>query len=123
MVSDSFRPVISCYKESEPSTNRVLVSNIACLFDVLGWCSATIIQMKMLLQHLWEQCLKWDEAVPREIERVWKRWYKELLLLKELCIAHPYCPKGDVIRDVQLHDFCDASEVAYSGVVYIYQIR
>ena len=29
VVSDSFRPVISCYKDSEPLTKRVLVSNIA----------------------------------------------------------------------------------------------
>ena len=119
MVSDSFRPVISCSKETEPLTKRVLVSNIARLFDILGWCSPTIILMKVLLQRLWEQCLLWDETVPREIERVWKRWYKELPLLKEFSIVRPYFPKGAVIKDIQLHGFCDASEVAYSGVVYI----
>ena len=63
--------------------------------------------------------MKWDKAVPREIERVWKRWCKELPLLKEFSIARPCFPKGAVIKDVQLHGFCDASEVAYSGVVYI----
>ena len=78
-----------------------------------------IIQMKVLLQRLWEHCLTWDEAAPIEIERVWKRWYKELPLLKNFSITRPYFPKGAVIRDVQLHGFCDASEVTYSGVVYI----
>ena len=29
IVTNSFRPVISCYKDNEPLTKRVLVSNIA----------------------------------------------------------------------------------------------
>ena len=52
MVTDSFRPEISCYKDNELLTKRVLVSNIARLFDILGWCSPAIIQMKVLLQRL-----------------------------------------------------------------------
>ena len=63
--------------------------------------------------------MKWDEAVPREIERVWKRWHKELPVLKEFNITRPFFPKGALIKDVQLHGFCDVSEVAYFGVVYI----
>ena len=119
MVPDSFLPVIPCYRDNEPFTKRMLVSNIARFFDFLGWCSPAIIQMKILLQHLWEHCLKWDEAVPREIERIWKRWYMEFPLLKEFSIARLYFPKGAVIRNVQLLGFCDASEVAYPGVMYI----
>ena len=111
--------MISCYRDNEPLTKQMLVSNIPLLFDILVWCSPAIIQMKILLQRLSEHCLKWDEAVPREIERILKRWYKELPLLKEFSIACPYFPKGAVIRDMQLHGCCDASEVAYSGVVYI----
>ena len=41
-------------------------------------------------------------------------------MLKDFRIARSYFPK-DVVRmkEFQLHRFCDASEVAYSGVVYI----
>ena len=39
MVSGSFRPVISCYQDNKPLTKRVLVSNIARLFDISRWCS------------------------------------------------------------------------------------
>ena len=49
MVSDSFCPVISCYGNDKPLTKRMLVSNIARLFDILGWCSPAIIQMRILL--------------------------------------------------------------------------
>ena len=34
-------------------------------------------------------------------------------------MTRSYFPKNAVIKDIQLHGFCDASEVAYSGVVYI----
>ena len=120
VVSDCFRLVISTSGINKKLlTKRVLVSNIARLFDVLGWCSPSIILMKILFQRLWEQNLEWDEPVPERIQSSWKRWHKELPLLKEFCVAHPYFPKDVVIKDVQLHGFCDASEVAYSGVVYL----
>ena len=63
--------------------------------------------------------MEWDEPVPEKIQNSWERWHKELPLLKEFCVTRSYFPKEAVIKDIQLHGFCDASEVAYSGVVYI----
>ena len=63
--------------------------------------------------------LEWDEPVPERIKLAWKRWNKELPLLKEFCVARPYFPKDIDINDVQLHGFCNTSEVEYSGVVYL----
>ena len=117
--SDCFRPLISLPDQETPLTKRVLVSNIARLFDVMGWCSPAIILMKVLLQRLWENHLNWDEPVPTHIERSWERWRTELPQLRDHLIARPYFPKSAKIVSVQLHGFCDASEVAYAGVVYL----
>ena len=68
-VKDCFRRLISLPELQMSLTKCVLVSNIACLFDVLGWCSPAIILMKILLQQLWENNLEWDEPVPKQIER------------------------------------------------------
>ena len=117
--SDCFRPTISLPAEETPLTKRVLVSNIARLFDVMGWCSPSIILMKILLQRLWENHLSWDEPVPLSIEQSWERWRRELPELKDHFIARSYFPKTVKIVSIQLHGFCDASEVAYAGVVYL----
>ena len=47
---DSLRPVISSLPQTTKLlTKRALISDIARLFDVLGWCSPTIIKPKVLL--------------------------------------------------------------------------
>ena len=120
-VTDCFRPMISSPWLRVPLTKRVLVSDVARVFDVLGWCSPAIILLKILLQRLWERNLEWDEPVPVEIGRTWKRWHEELPDLREHLIARPYFPKHVEPIDVQVHGFCDASEVAYSVVWCIYE--
>ena len=45
-------------------TKRVLVSDIARTFDVLGWFSPAIVKMKIPLQGLWEEKVSWDDPVP-----------------------------------------------------------
>ena len=63
--------------------------------------------------------LEWDEPVPERIELAWKKWNKEIPLLKEFCVARPYVPKDTDIKDEQLHNFCNTLEVEYSDVVYL----
>ena len=50
MVLDCFLPLVSLFKVDASLTKLVLVSNIACLFIILGRFSPTIILMKVLLQ-------------------------------------------------------------------------
>ena len=70
---DSFRPVISSLPVRKELTKRAISSDIAPLFDILGWCSPTIIKPKVLLQELWESKLDWDEPVPIRIQQDWER--------------------------------------------------
>ena len=47
---DWFLPLLSTFTPLEILTNWALVSDIAQLFHVLGWCSPTIIKPKIMLQ-------------------------------------------------------------------------
>ena len=51
---DAFRPRIAPISAEKPLTKRTLVSEIAKLYDVLGWCSPVTIKIKVLSQRLRE---------------------------------------------------------------------
>lgn len=100
-------------------TKRSLVSDVAKTFDVLGWYSPTIVKAKILLQMLWLEKIGWDDPVPGAILQEWSRWRRELPILSEHHIPRCYYPREATVVSTQLHGFSDASEKAYSGVVYL----
>ena len=119
---DLFRLTVADLPPLEKVTKRVLVSDIAKTFDVLGWFSPTIIKAKILLQQLWELKVDWDDPIPPDVCEVWLQWREELKCLAERHISRCYFPKGVHIVAVDLHGFSDASERVYAGVVYIRMI-
>lgn len=68
---DHFRLTVADLPPLESITKRLLVSDIAKTFDVLGWFSPSTIVVKILLQQLWESKVDWDEPIPPEIRETW----------------------------------------------------
>ena len=116
---DAFHPLVYPSSSNKLLTKRNLVSEIAKIYDILGWCSPTIIKMKILLQRVWEHGTGWDEVVPSKVEIAWNRWRRELPALRDHLIPRYYFKNDDVVKSCELHGFCDASESAYAAVVYI----
>lgn len=58
---DQFHLTINPLPSPDSITKRLLLSNVAKVFDVLGWVSPVIVKMKILLQRLWEKNLEWDD--------------------------------------------------------------
>ena len=75
-TTDAFRPLVPINHTYELGklTKRRLLSKVAKLFDVLGWCSPATILPKMLRQHLWEEHVHWDDLVSPTISEVWEKW-------------------------------------------------
>ena len=96
-----------------------LLSNIIHLYDILGWCSQMLIKPKRLLQRLWENGLNWEDPVSQAMCETWVRWCGELPVLYGHLIPGSYFPKEVDGASTQLHGFCDASELASAGVVYL----
>ena len=117
--TDSFRLEVHKPNQQKEVTKRSLVSEIGKLFDVLGWFSPTIIKAKILLQRVWEARIDWDEVLPPSILEEWFQWRTELPLITEKSIARCYYPKSVHIQSLQIHGFCDASELAYATVIYL----
>ena len=117
--SDHFRVTIADLPPLANVTKRLLVSDIARTFDVLGWLSPAIVKVKILLQRVWESKVHWDDPVPSQIKEAWLQWRSQLHVLSERHIPRCYFLKESVTESIQLHGFSDASEDAYAGVIYL----
>ena len=100
------------------STKRGVASDTAKSFDVLGWLSPFMLHMKILFQSMWKEGIGWDTPLSETLtaQHVW--WRKELPLLKNITVPRCYYPGGKP-KHTELHGFSDASEAAYSAVVYV----
>ena len=118
-TTDHFHLTITDLPPVDCITKRVLVSDIAKTFDVLGWFSPTIIKVKILMQRLWELKVDWDDPLSPDIHDAWLQWRSEFY---DKHLPRCYFPDAVNIVAVELHGFCDASERAYAGVVYLRMI-
>ena len=117
--SDQFHLNVSDTLYVTTVTKRNVVSDAAKVFDALGLFSPVTVNMKILLQRLWEIKLDWDDPVPEDILEVTSQWRCELPFLSEIHVPQCYSPNGFSTSSMQLHGYSDASEEAYAGVVYL----
>ena len=101
------------------STKRGVASDTAKSFDILGWLSPFMLHMKILFQSMWKEKIDWDTPLKESLiaQHVW--WRKELPLLKHITVPRCYYPGKTKPKHTELQGFSDASEVAYSAVVYV----
>uniref|UniRef100_A0A8D9ARL7 Integrase catalytic domain-containing protein n=1 Tax=Cacopsylla melanoneura TaxID=428564 RepID=A0A8D9ARL7_9HEMI len=98
-------------------TKRSILSNVARMFDPLGWLSPVLFWAKHLLQCLWLSNLSWDDPLPPDFSDHWKRFSAQLPSLEELRI--PRYIEISPQDHVQLVGFCDASSKGYAAVIYL----
>jgi hypothetical protein len=111
----------------KPETKRGILSTVASLFDPLGFIAPVSLLVKSLLQKLWQKKLTWDQQLPEEDLKCWRRWKSDLQCLSDVIIPRCYKSNGKEFestgdkhtKDVQLHNFSDASEKGYGVASYM----
>ena len=109
------------------TTRRQMASQLASNFDPLGVVSPCLLGGKLLLQRVATAKYDWDDKLPDNIISDWNAWIVSLKTLSSVSIDR-YCfvnhdvPSKDDNENYQLHGFCDASNKAFSGVVYLRRI-
>ncbi|XP_050302472.1 uncharacterized protein LOC126740480 [Anthonomus grandis grandis] len=101
-------------------TKRVILSEIAKIYDPLGFVAPVVLVAKCLIQRLWIQGVGWDEVPTSDVVNQWQVYVSQLPLLSSFAI-----PRHVTISDAvctELHGYCDASLLAYGGVLYMRQI-
>lgn len=107
--------------ESYPKTKRQLTSEIASLFDPLGWLSPVIIAAKHILQGLWLEKCGWDENAPESYIKNWLKIRSELSYISGLKIERFI--NFDPNDAMELHGFCDAAEIGYAAGIYVKNVN
>ncbi|XP_045541437.1 uncharacterized protein LOC123722922 [Papilio machaon] len=115
--SDEFEYTVNLPPLETPVTKRRVISDIAKLFDPLGWIAPAIITAKVLIQKLWLSGIEWDQELPSSLLKDWLEYREELKQLAHFRLPRwIYAASDDCV--VELHGFADASNVAYAAVVY-----
>ncbi|XP_029164752.1 uncharacterized protein LOC114935963 [Nylanderia fulva] len=116
-AKDVFQFRISC-PPSVSITKRSTLSNIARIFDPLGWSAPVTITAKIFLQRLWQSQLDWDDQFPPDLADEWEVIRASLLSLDGLQFDR-WVRRGSDTTACELHGFADASSQAYAAVVYL----
>ena len=111
----TFRVQLEKYK-TQP-TKRLIMSDIAKIYDPIGWLQPVIIRGKILIQKLWLVKAGWDDTLPDSIIEEWKEFREGLSDLERLEVPRWLQTKHDC--KYEIHGFCDASSAAYAAAVYL----
>lgn len=121
VVWDSNRDIFGlnsfCFVHAGQLTKRIIITNIAKIFDPGGWIQPLIVPSKILLQDIWKANLQWDDEVDEGIKARWLNIEKSLTDLSYVTLNGWMQPSVD--DRVELHGFADASQSAYGAVIYL----
>ena len=97
-------------------TKLSLLSNIATIFDPLGFLAPISFTCKTWMEQLWKEETDWDQQVSNDIEEKWNSLRNELPLINEMVVPRWLQYSNGALT--QIHGFCDASEKGYAAVIY-----
>lgn len=114
-IRDDFSYKLKPMKEGVITKASVL-SEIASIYDPIGWLGPVILKSKLFMKGLWMMNLKWNEELPADVQHEWNEFREHFHCLNQVRINRHCVISNHVV--VELHGFCDASIVAYGAVIY-----
>ncbi|XP_047993587.1 uncharacterized protein LOC125232020 [Leguminivora glycinivorella] len=115
---DQFAYTVQLPSPTAPVTKRKVTSDIAKLYDPLGWIAPSIVTAKMFIQKLWLAGIEWDQELPSPLLEEWLSYRESLSQLTKFRLPRWTNHSADAAL-VELHGFSDASNAAYAAVVYV----
>ena len=107
------------YAETLPPTKRSVLKALVKIFDPVGILSPFTVNLKILFQLLCCDRVEWDEELDEKALTFWKSLVEGLKSINLIEIPRCYFSCfGAVIKSQKIHGLSDASEKAYTAVVY-----
>ncbi|KAJ8951488.1 hypothetical protein NQ318_000184 [Aromia moschata] len=98
-------------------TKRSMLSDLARIFDPLGFLTPLTLYLKFIIQQLWARNTDWDSPPSDDILDIWTQFKQELSAIQDIHIPRHIIPESYIA--LELHGFCDASSRGYSAVIYL----
>jgi len=102
----------------ETVTRRSVLRTVASVYDPLGMILPVLVTARKIFQETCRLRLAWDDPLPASLLTAWNKWTEGMRRIADYrvprCIGLPAVPCR-----VQLHVFCDGSEIAYGAVAYV----
>ncbi|XP_055543333.1 uncharacterized protein LOC129728886 [Wyeomyia smithii] len=119
---DIFTFIVPVYPKSDTvPTKRMILSQIAKIFDPLGFVGPILTAAKLIMRELWALNLELDQPVPPELGRLWIGYRDQLQHLNKMKIARWI--HADDASNYELYGFADASDLAYGASLYTRTIQ
>ena len=99
-------------------TKRKVLSQIARIFDPVGFAAAFLVRAKIGMQRLWQQGLDWDQELPSAAREEWIRFFQEMGDLNHVTFERSLT-SVDAIALPILCIFSDASKEALGACAYV----
>ena len=100
---------------------RVVLKQIASVYDPLGLYSPVTLKGKLFLQKLWNQKYSWDDKLSPQHVQGWNSIKSDLYELTNCRFPRYIRFDGQCDTIYRLMTFCDASQYAYAAAVYLHQ--
>ena len=98
-------------------TKRNVLSNLARIFDPIGFLGPVLLLIKGLIKELWALKIGWDESPPAEFTHRWETLMTQLPVLAN-CSIPRHVGVVETCK-ASLVGFCDGSNTGYGAVVYL----
>ena len=100
-------------------TKRIVLSQLASVYDPLGLVAPIIHKGKIIFQKATSLKMGWDATLPPNLQDEWKLWLDNLAYLPNLRFTRCVCPNEFVDGVAELHHFSDASNSGYGACSYL----
>ena len=98
-------------------TKRIVLSEIAKIFDPIGLLGPIKLYAKRIMQELWQADLDWDESLPSDVYYKWRKFCNQLNSIRHVTFDRfVFVPSA---CESEFHGFCDASKDGYGACIYL----
>lgn len=102
-------------------TKRVVLKQVASVYDSMGLFPPVTLREKLLLQQIWTKRLDWDDSVSIEDLSMWNLVRRDLKDIHSFSVTRCVSIPNAETKKTSFACFSDASYKAYSSVIFIVQ--